>query len=304
MSVTRAEEIRAALDTYRRSGERHVDMQRLAIRYGFEGFLRRLAGSSHVEDFVLKGAMSFALYVDDGRSTKDADFQVYGHHDRASLARLFAEICGREMDDGIDFSIAEIVVDVAGEEREYAGFVVHVPARIASLAMRLQFDIGFGEAVEPEWREYPVLLGFSSPKIRAYPPESVIAEKFEAIVRLGMRNSRMKDFYDIAKFSRENRFEGARLARAIEATFKRRETVLPGSAPIALTATFHGEKRKTMAYKAFLRAHGLPKGSSLEEVCRDIEALLMPLCLALKSGSLVSTQWSGGRWMSEDSPSA
>ena len=103
--------------------------------------------------------------------------------------------------------------------------------------MKLQVDVGFGDAITPEASliEFPPLLDFPAPRLRAYPRETVVAEKLEAMVQLGMANSRMKDFYDVAVLAREFDFDGDLLARAIRATFERRGTVLPTTTPVALT---------------------------------------------------------------------
>ena len=94
-------------------------------------------------------------------------------------------------------------------------------------------DIGFGDAIEPGLEEIdlPVLLDFPPPHLRAYARETVIAEKFQAMVALGRANSRMKDYHDIWLMSQTFVFDEDRLARSLAATFRRRDTAVARSNP-------------------------------------------------------------------------
>ncbi|MBV9483460.1 MAG: nucleotidyl transferase AbiEii/AbiGii toxin family protein [Acidobacteria bacterium] len=138
--------------------------------------------------------------------------------------------------------------------------------------------MGFGDAIapEPEELEFPTLLNSPAPKLRAYPKESVVAEKFEAIVKLGMANSRMKDFYDLWVLAQRFEFESATLMPAIQTTFRTRGTPLTSSMPLAFTADFHQLPSKQTQWKAFLRKSGLKADSSLEETIEVIREFVMP----------------------------
>src|SRR5215210_5290390 len=131
-------------------------------------------------------------------------------------------------------------------------------ATIAAARVRIQVDIGFGDAVTPSavLVDFPTLLGFPAPRLRAYPRETVVAEKVEAIVQLGIANSRMKDFFDVAMLADLFPFDGALLARAIRATFARRLTALPHGLPVALTDAFANDASKRTQWTAFVRKAG------------------------------------------------
>ncbi len=263
-----------------------------------ECFFRRLADSPYNKLFVLKGAMSFGAFMEGSRNTKDSDFQMYGHHDSASIRKLFTDICLVSQDDGIQFLVDEITVQNAGENREYSGFILLVPALLGTMRMKLQFDIGFGEVITPEpvYKAYPVLLRLDQPKIRVYPLESVISEKFEAMVNLGMKNGRMKDFYDLADFAEKLNFNGSVLRMAISNTFAHRATDLPKELPLAWTPQYFASKQRIADFKAFLQRHSLPKTRTLEGCCATIIPFLMPLCVAVTSGDVFDLTWQNGSW--------
>ena len=124
--------------------------------------------------------------------------------------------------------------------------------------------------------EYPTLLPFPAPKLRAYSKESVVAEKFEAMVKLGMANSRMKDFYDLWVMARQFEFRGPVLSAAIKATFERRRTALPSSSPLALTAELGEASSKRTQRQAFLKKSGLNASESLNEVAKELDEFVMP----------------------------
>ncbi len=296
--MTVADQARKALEVYSKTANGYVDMQRLLIRYGMECFFRRLAVSRHANTFILKGATSFAIHMEGARNTADSDFQVYGRHDANSLRSTFEEICAIALDDGIAFGLDRILIDEAGARREYTGFKVHVPAALGNAGMSLQFDIGFGEVVTPPapWTNYPSLLGGPGIRIKIYPIESIVSEKFEAMVDLGMRNGRMKDFYDIAEFAAKLRFNSVILAEAVKNTFAHRKTVVPSDMPLALTERFFKDKEKQKEFKGFLRRHSLPKLRTLESCCLAIQAFIMPVCNSITSGRIFSADWWDGEW--------
>lgn len=164
----------------------------------------------------------------------------------------------------------------------------------------LQIDIGFGDTITPDAIEidYPTLLELPSPRIRAYPPETVVAEKFQAMVVLGMANSRMKDFYDIWTISKQFAFEGSTLLSAIRATFERRKTPLPEALPIALSDSFTGDKDKNTQWRAFLKRNLLESsGIELEEIVDDIQYFLSPLINLASDDSGFNKTWDkSGPW--------
>lgn len=260
------------------SRERRQPFQLLLTRYALERLLYRLSMTAYRDRFVLKGAMLMAAWFDNPfRPTQDVDFLGFGDPDPAAMLAIFREVCAVRLDDGVAFDIDALVVDHIREELEYGGLRIKTNADIGGARIRIVADIGFGDAIEPGLRELemPVLLGQPAPRLRAYPPETVVAEKFQAMVMLGRANSRMKDFYDVWVLSRTQEFAGDRLSRAIAATFARRNTPIPVEPPDALTTAFAGDPAKQSQWNAFLRgieADPLP----LVTVIDDLAAFLMP----------------------------
>jgi hypothetical protein len=169
---------------------------------------------------------------------------------------------------------------------------------MARAVVPIQVDVGFGDVVTPPpfEIELPTLLEFPAPRLQAYPPETVVAEKFEAMISLGIANSRMKDFYDLWVISRSFRFEGDMLRQAIESTFRRRKTELPDSTPLALTAGFSADAAKSAQWRAFLSRGRLP-GTPLREVTAALEGFLMPPSEAAAAGKPFDMTWpAGGPW--------
>ena len=164
----------------------------------------------------------------------------------------------------------------------------------------IQVDIGFGDAVvpEPEPLDYPTLLDFPAPRLLAYPRETVVAEKFQSMVELGIANSRMKDFFDLWRLSRMFSFEGARLVDAIQATFERRRTLLPTIDPVCFTSDFSRDRNKQAQWAAFLKRAGVDAGGvSLFEVLPVLQRFLMPPTTAAAKREAFDTQWpAGGPW--------
>ena len=207
------------------------DFQFLLGRWIIERFLYRLAGSKHKDSFVLKGAMLFVAWGSKVyRPTKDLDLLGFGSANVAEVADRIREICSVPAQDGIVFDIAGIEAERIKDDAEYEGVRVSVPASLDGARVRMQVDVGFGDVVDPSPAElpFPTLLPLDAPVIRAYPPEAVIAEKFQAMVALGIANSRMKDFFDIWTFAITQRFDISRLSQSICRTFEQRRTGPPG----------------------------------------------------------------------------
>ena len=227
------------LNLSRQSGE---EFQRLLTRYAVERLLDRLSRSEHAPRFVLKGAVLFTIWTGElHRPTRDLDLLGFGESSPEGLSEIFRSFCALDVpDDGLVFSAATVAVEPIREEQEYGGQRVTLEARLGQARIDLQVDVGFGDAITPkaEAVEYPTLLGMNRPHLRAYPRGTVVAEKLEALVKLGMVNSRMKDFFDLAILARSFSFVGAVLRDAIAATFQRRETVIPTELPITLTDSF------------------------------------------------------------------
>jgi len=255
--------------------ERKQPFQVLLTRFVLERLLYRLSTTAHRDRFVLKGAMLLtSWFTDPLRPTQDLDLLGFGNSDADAMLAIFREVCAVPTDDGVTFDAAALTVEPIREELEYGGLRLKTNATIDGARVRVIVDIGFGDAVEPTEMILPVLLDLPAPTLRAYRPEAVIAEKFQAMVMLGRANSRMKDFYDIWVLSRSNEFADDRLARAIRATFERRKSVIPTDPPDCLTAEFAGDAAKRQQWSAFLADVATNPGS-LTTVVADLEAFLM-----------------------------
>lgn len=258
--------------------QRNQQFQLLLTRYVLERLLYRLSLTKHRDHFVLKGAMLMTnWFADPYRQTRDVDFLGFGNSDPEMMLDVFREICAVEADDGVDIDTAALRIDQIREGLEYGGLRIKTTAVVGGARVNVVIDIGFGDAIEPglEEIELPVLLDLPTPRLRAYVRETVIAEKFQAMVMLGLANSRMKDIYDIWILSRTYEFTGDRLARAIAATFARRQTAIPVEPPDALTSAFAEDAVKRQQWAAFVNDAAAQPGS-LADVLDDLVAFLMP----------------------------
>lgn len=270
-------------------------------RYALERLLYRIAQSAYGGQFILKGAMLFALWTKSRhRPTRDLDLLGFGEASRERLTLVFQELCRVDVEpDGLDFDPDSIRVAEIREGQSYRGQRVKLNARLGNANIPVQVDIGFGDVVTPAAQEidYPTLLDLPAPRIRAYPPETVVAEKLQALVDLGMQNSRMKDFYDLWGLAREFSFEGPTLVAAVSATFERRATTLPKTVPTGLSEEFATDERKNKQWRAFLERTQLPERElSLLQVVDDLRGFLMPALLAAAKSEDFRRSWLGGAW--------
>jgi predicted nucleotidyltransferase component of viral defense system len=247
-------------------------------RYAIERLLHRLSISPHRDRFVLKGAMLMTTWFDDPhRPTRDVDFLGYGDPSPDPMLATFREICEIQVDDGVAFDVSALRVELIREALDYGGLRLRTVAQFAGARVTVVIDVGFGDAIEPGIEEInlPVLLDLPQPRLRAYARETVIAEKFQAMVMLGFANSRMKDFYDVWILSRTYDFDMDRLSRAIEATFDRRGTAVPLDEPDALTQAFASDAAKQRQWAAFARDVAI-EVPPLEVIVVDLAGFLMP----------------------------
>ena len=205
------------------SRERGEDFQALLTRFALERFLYRLSQSEHSDQFILKGALLFSLWSDDPhRATWDIDLLGHGPSTPDRLQEVFRQVCQvRCDDDGLTYLADSVTCFRIKEDQQYEGVRVQLRSQLGKARMRVQVDVGFGDTVVPPPRtvDYPSLLALSPARLRAYPPETVVAEKFQAMVLKAMANSRMKDFNDVWRIAQDFALEGPRLSRAIKATF-------------------------------------------------------------------------------------
>ena len=295
-----AASVRARLTEFAR--KRGEEFQLVLTRFAIERFLYRLSVSSFGDGFVLKGAMLFQLWAaEPHRATRDVDLLGTGESSVERLADIVRSVCSVIVpEDGLNFDPAGVTASQIKEDQEYEGVRVACPVRLGQARILLQIDVGFGDAVTPRPKrvDYPTILDFPAPVLKAYPRETVIAEKFQAMVALGMTNSRMKDFFDLWVLSRDFAFNGATLVKAITATFRRRKSMPPLEAPLALTGEFGTDPTKVKQWEAFVRKGKLKVGpAKLEEVIVLLEAFLMPPSRGAASGEAFTSTWPpGGPW--------
>ena len=266
------------------SHERNQTFQMVLTHYVLERLLYRLSQSAHREHFILKGAMLLTKWFTDPlRPTQDLDLLGFGEPDPDMMVATFKEICALPFDDAVVFDIEAMEIDRIREDLEYGGLRLKTNATVDSARVRVAVDIGFGDAMEPGPSEMVllVLLDFPAPRLRVYARETVIAEKFQAMVALGRANSRMKDLYDIWVLSRTYDFEGDNLPRAIAATFVRRKTEIPSELPDALTSAFAEDVSKQQQWGSFVEDVAFQPGA-FADVIRDLAAFLMPVAAAAR----------------------
>jgi predicted nucleotidyltransferase component of viral defense system len=294
-------EIRRRLQRLAR--QRAEDFQLILIQYGLERFLYRLGRSQYAGTFVLKGAMLFPLWEEAlHRPTRDLDLLGYGESSVERLEEAIRAICAVEaQDDGLRFVTAAVRSAVIREGQQYEGIRLRFQAYLGATRIPIQIDIGFGDAVTPKARTvtYPTLLDLPAPVIQAYPVETVVAEKYQALVDLGSANSRMKDFYDLWMLARTMSFDGETLSAALRETFLRRGTPLPEETPVGLTPAWSTEDRVAGFWLGFLERSDVPDTTpALDVVAATLRSFLLPPTAALRAGTPFTMRWpAGGPWV-------
>jgi Nucleotidyl transferase AbiEii toxin, Type IV TA system len=256
-----------------------VPLNALMERYATGRFLYRLAESDYRERFVLKGAQLFRIWeAEEHRPTRDLDLLGYGECTKEAIQNVFTELSQMPIDPPDGLIWGEVTVGPIREDTTYGGVRATLTVHLAGARLSIQIDVGFGDAITPravekEWHE---LLDFPSARLLTYPPETVIAEKLEAAVSLGIANSRMKDFYDLHWIQSHLSFHGNVLTEAVTNTFTRRNTSLPVNTPIAFTTEFSSNEDKIVQWSAFLRKGKLPH-MELSDVISAIATFLLPV---------------------------
>lgn len=252
---------------------------------------------------MLKGALLMLVWLGETiRPTRDADLLGLGDLSAAALEHFFGEICAVDVEpDGMVYLPPSIRVAAIRPEDAYGGQRATLQSRLGGARLGLQVDVGIGDAVTPEpvWLDYPSLLALPRARLRAYRPETAIAEKFHAMTVLGAVNSRMRDFFDIYVLAERERFDGEPLAAALRATFERRRTPLPAELPFALTPAFSALPAKQAQWRAFLNKNDISAApEDLAPVTQSITAFLGPVLESVgKGGESFAVVWSPkGPW--------
>jgi hypothetical protein len=277
--------------------ERNDDFGLILTKYGLERILFRLSKSKYRDAFILKGALLFEVWtMERHRPTRDADFLAKGNNSPERFVRIFQEISSVEAEnDGLRFDTKTVKADRIKEDADYEGVRVTFTAFLERAQIPIQIDIGFGDVITPGpvETEYPTLLDLPSPHLLAYPRESVVSEKLEAIVKLGIANSRMKDFHDLHSLSTTFDFDGKGLADAIRATFKQRGTELPfEGVPLAFTPEFYKDEAKVKQWNAFCnRNKQYVRRTEFREIIARLASFLVPVINSVRQKQVFATIW-------------
>lgn len=279
---------------------RHIEFQLLLSEFAIERLLYRLGISNYSDRFVLKGAMLFKLWPGGlHRASWDLDLLGRGVNGVADVTAAIKEIAGIDAEDGLVFDAASATGEEIRAADEYAGVRVKLVASLAEARIPMQVDVGFGDTITPPpARElYPTLLDHPPPHVLVYSRESVVAEKLEAMISLGVVNSRMKDFYDVFVLASNFAFEGPTLSQAVRETFIRRSTPFPESDPLVLTRKFLTAPERQILWRAFLRRGRLQAPPDAGEMADVLRSFLMPVISAAARGESLRANWPpGGPW--------
>ena len=296
----KAASVRAKLMNIARAKD--IDFDVLLLRYFQERFLYRLSISKFSENFVLKGGLLLIyLKMPVVRPTKDIDFlaeQV--NNDLADIKHIFRDIARVVCDDGIRFNSSSITTERIKEDTDYEGIRLKIEVTLGQARKRLQMDIGFGDIIIPKAKiiDFPTLLEEKPPRVKVYSIESIISEKFEAMVKLAMVNSRMKDFYDVYSLSFSHNFQSNRLKKAIESTFHIRKTPIPDN-PLVFRIEFYENKERQKQWTAFLRKLQLHDiNQEFSEIMKKIINFLEPVIISIGDRTQIDKSWNPttGRW--------
>jgi predicted nucleotidyltransferase component of viral defense system len=285
----------------RRSHELDVEHQLTLARFGGERLLYRLSKSEFADRFILKGAALLLVWLGEAiRPTKDVDLLGVGDTSADALKRIFVALCEvHAPEDGLTFVAESVRVEAIRDGQEYGGMRVTLMAMLGKVRIPLQVDIGAADAVvpPPDTIDYPGLLDLPRARVRVYRPETSIAEKTEAMVRLALANSRMKDFFDIHRLAETRTFDGETMRLAVAATFTRRDIEIPSERPLALTAEFADNPQKKVQWVAFVRRTRRPELADLSAVIATLDRFLWPVLQAAARGEPWPHVWSnGGSW--------
>ena len=250
------------------------------VTYGLERLLYRLSISEFRNRFILKGGILVTFWIEDeNRVTRDADFLGHGDASEDHLKSVFATILSLEADDGLVYDIDGLAAETIREEHEYGGIRLKTTAYLGKTRIPITIDVAFGDALtERDYTiNFPSLLNMPTASIRAYPPATVVAEKFQAIVALGLANSRMKDYYDLWAILNSQSIGTKELDAAMHATFERRRTDIPKTLPIGLSREIVADDQKARQWAAYSDSIGL-ESLSLDTVVETIWSSVGPSC--------------------------
>lgn len=273
----------------------------LLQHFAIERFIYRLSKSPHVEKFILKGALMFSIWSGPAsRPTMDIDLLGIIDNNLKSIISTMKNVCRMDVEpDGMSFHAETLIATRIMKDTEYEGVRIYIQGGLNNALVSLQVDIGFGDVIVPNPSKviYPVLLDFPAPELKGYTMESTIAEKFQSMVKLGILNSRMKDFYDIWMLSRMFDFRGEILTKAVKKTFENRNTLITVN-PTVFNPSFKNDKNKKVQWQGFIKKANLSNSpSNFDDVVATIQVFLEPVVAALVKRRTFRSIWnSPGPW--------
>ena len=277
--------------------EQGIRFNSVLQRYAAERFLYRLSVSGEVNRLTLKGAALFRIWTrQEMRPTRDVDFLSAGPEDHAAIrAALETVCCSPCPEDGVAFDSKTMRVASIREEQPHGGVRARIPGRLGLARLALQVDIGFGDVITPgpEEQDYPTLLDLPTPRLWTYPRETVVAEKFKAMVSRDETNSRVKDLWDIACLSRCFAFDGETLRTAISATFRRRGSSFVSERPLALLPSYYNDTARAQHWQVLQRqlATDTDGPARLVDTGEELRRFLGPVCDSLIEERPFTLSW-------------
>lgn len=268
----------------------------LLLHYGIERFLYRLSQSTYKSRFILKGGL--VLYAFDpafSRETRDIDLLAYAVNTVDNLKAIIEEICATDVEaDGIKFDADSLQGRIIKERDKYSGVRVKFIGNLGNTRIPMQVDIGFGDVITPSPVEtnYPTILeNVNSPHLRVYPPETILAEKIHALVKLDLLNSRLRDFYDIWYLTETRKYDGRAVSQAVKATFQHRETEVPAHLSDEWFATYTSNDKKQQWSTLKARLSDQSPLPALSDTLHRIQAFTAPLFEAISSHRELEKKW-------------
>jgi len=285
---------------------RREDFQIILNRFGLERFLYRISKSSFADLFVLKGAFSFELWGRQFyRPTRDIDFLAFFEPSPEKIRRVFMEICRQQVEpDGLIFASDSVSVRPIRGQNDFGGFRVRLTGYLEQIRIGLQFDVSFGKQIEPkpERIKFPTILTFPAPFIFLYPKDLTVADKFHSMCKLGMLNSRIKDYYDLHQISRFCSFNGIDLEKGIKTIFDQEGSAIPSGIPDALSDIFGQMPEKRTLWRQFLSRIGRNAfPHDLRQVIEIIREFILPVARSVAEKKRIYSDWpAGGPWRPQE----
>jgi len=270
--------------------------------YAMERFLYRFSKSQYAGKFILKGALMFTVWdIPQRRTTLDIDFSARFDNQITNIEKAIKNICKfNVVPDGLVFDPKTVKGQRIKEDADYEGVRVKFVGFLERSRVPMQIDLAFGDIVYPRPKtfDYPVMLDLPKPRLKGYPLETVISEKLEAIIKLGLLNSRMKDFYDIWLMMRQFNFNGSNLAEALKRTFEHRKTDLPKEKPLFADEIYDEKSDRQILWKAFIIKGDIQHApAKLSVTAKAIEEFLVKPLNAINKRIEFKGEWTAsGSW--------